>query len=40
MPPVFVEITLVIQIKIDDDLQDEKSKLRALISNNFSRRTC
>lgn len=40
MPPVFVEITLVIQIKIDDDLQDENSKLRVLISNNFGRRTC
>ncbi len=38
MPPVFVEITLVIKIKIDDDLQDENSKLRALISNNFGRR--
>ena len=25
-------------IKIDDDLQDENSKLRALISNNFGRR--
>lgn len=25
-------------IKIDDDLQDEKAKLRALISNNFGRR--
>lgn len=30
-------ITLV-PIKIDEDLQDEKSKLRALISNNFGRR--
>ena len=38
MPPVFVEITLVIKIKIDEDLQDENSKLRALISNNFGRR--
>lgn len=30
-------ITLV-PIKIDADLQDENSKLRALISNNFGRR--
>lgn len=28
----------LVPIKIDDDLQDEKSKLRALISNNFGRR--
>lgn len=27
-----------VPIKIDDDLQDENSKLRALISNNFGRR--
>lgn len=32
-----MSMTLV-PIKIDDDLQDEKSKLRALISNNFGRR--
>lgn len=32
-----VGMTLV-PIKIDDDLQDENSKLRALISNNFGRR--
>ena len=28
----------LVPIKIDDDLQDENSKLRALISNNFGRR--
>ena len=28
----------LVPIKIDEDLQDEKSKLRALISNNFGRR--
>lgn len=28
----------LVPIKIDDDLQDEKAKLRALISNNFGRR--
>lgn len=28
----------LVPIKIDDDLQDETSKLRALISNNFGRR--
>lgn len=27
-----------VPIKIDEDLQDENSKLRALISNNFGRR--
>lgn len=32
-----MSMTLV-PIKIDDDLQDENSKLRALISNNFGRR--
>lgn len=29
---------ILVPIKIDEDLQDEKSKLRALISNNFGRR--
>lgn len=29
---------ILVPIKIDDDLQDEDSKLRALISNNFGRR--
>ena len=28
----------LVPIKIDEDLQDENSKLRALISNNFGRR--
>lgn len=28
----------IVPIKIDDDLQDENSKLRSLISNNFGRR--
>lgn len=28
----------LVPIKIDEDLQDEESKLRALISNNFGRR--
>ena len=32
-----IGLTLV-PIKIDEDLQDEDSKLRALISNNFGRR--
>lgn len=29
---------ILVPIKIDEDLQDENSKLRALISNNFGRR--
>ena len=29
---------ILVPIKIDEDLQDEDSKLRALISNNFGRR--